>query len=345
MSHKFEFIDLCAGIGGLRIPFDQEKNGLPGKCVFTAEIDSAARATYASNFAPKGTPLNEYAEEINNDLVTLNPFDVPDHDLLVAGFPCQPFSHAGKRRGFHDDRGNVFDRIIDIVAVKQPRVVLLENVRGLKTLKNLDGSKAVDEVIRKLKNPSETDPQLSYVVPTPVVLNARDFGLAQNRARLFIVAIRADVANLHQVDESNFTWPKPTHDPGTLRVGDFLDDPVDDSYTISDRLWSGHLERKQRNSTRGAGWGFQLFDHDSKYVATISARYWKDGSEALIAQEGRNPRKLTPNEARKLQGFPSKFKLHSSKMQAFKQLGNAVPVPVVKALASSIERYLTPANR
>ncbi len=341
MSYEFEFIDLCAGIGGLRIPFDKDKDGLPGKCVFTAEIDSAARSTYALNFAPEGANLNVYADEINHDLVTLDPDDVPYHDLLVAGFPCQPFSHAGKRKGFHDDRGNVFDRIIDIVAAKQPRVVLLENVRGLKTLRNLDGSKAIDEVIRKLKNPSESHPELSYVVPEPAVLNARDYGLAQNRARLFIVAIRADVARQHSVDESNFAWPVPTHDSDSLKVGDFLDEKVDDSFTISDRLWSGHLERKQRNSNRGAGWGFQLFNQESKYVATISARYWKDGSEALISQPGRNPRKLTPNEAKKLQGFPPNFMLHSSKMQAFKQLGNAVPVPVVRALARAIEKFLS----
>ena len=336
---KFTFIDLCAGIGGLRLPFDHERQGLPGRCVFTAEIDAAAKLTYARNFCKTGQTVEEAIVEISNDLNVISPKSVPKHDLLLAGFPCQPFSQAGRRLGFNDDRGNIFERIISIVAEKAPKVILLENVRGLKSLKNLDGTLAIDRITSELKNPRDG---LKYLVPDPKILNARDFGLPQNRNRLFIIAIRADIAKRKGLTAAeDFKWPEPTHDRESLRVLDFLERRVDDSYTISDRLWEGHQKRKIRNDTRGAGWGYQLFKPSDKYVATISARYFKDGSEALIWQgETKNPRKLTPIEARNLQGFPSNFLVHESKMQAFRQFGNAVPVKVIEALAESVEPYL-----
>ena len=338
MTATFRFIDLCAGIGGLRIPFDSGKGGLNGECVFTAEIDPAAKLTYARNFTTSGKTVQETIEEISNDLVTLDPDQVPDHDLLMAGFPCQPFSHAGLRQGFGDDRGGIFQKIAQIVASKRPKVVLLENVRGLTTLRNPDGSLVLNEIIQELREPKE---DLRYIVPKPQLLNARDFGLAQNRVRLFIIAIRSDVAELEGISEDNFRWPEPTHNRDELKVADFLDTDVAPSFTISDKLWAGHLARKERNTANGKGWGYQLFTRDSKYVATISARYFKDGSEALIGQDGdQNPRKLTPNEARKLQGFPEDFIVHESKMQAFKQFGNAVPVNVISAIARTLKPIL-----
>lgn len=362
MQETFRFIDLCAGIGGLRIPFDgalgkytfmgEERTTLNGKCVFTAEIDGPAKHTYSTYFANvTGAETEQMILEISNNLTTFPSHEVPDHELLLAGFPCQPFSHAGLRKGFEDDRGNIFRRILDIVVEKRPRVVLLENVRGLQTLKNEDGSKALETILEDLRFPNRDghydskveDPNsIKYFVPNPQLLNARDFGLAQNRSRLFIVAIRSDVAIEHGLDAKTdaFQWPKPTHDRDALTVGTFLDSAGTDEFEISDRLWVGHQNRKARNVAAGKGWGFQLFSHESKYVATISARYFKDGSEALIRQDGRNPRKLTPNEARKLQGFPDNFLPHESKMQAFRQFGNAVPVSVIHALAINLEKYL-----
>ena len=325
----------------------QEIKPLDGKCVFTAEIDPAARETYAKYFY--GRADDEMLDSLNNDLTNLTR-EVPPHDLLVAGFPCQPFSYAGLRKGFGDDRGNIFKRILDIVATKRPRVVLLENVRGLQTLRNDDGSSALDEILGDLRHPNrrgdypDVHPHgedVRYFVARHKVLNARDFGLPQNRNRLFIVAIRSDVASNHNlVSEEDFVWPDCTTDRDSLSVQKFLDTKVPAEYTISDRLWDGHKLRKERNVAAGKGWGYQLFKPNAKYVATISARYFKDGSEALIAQGIGNPRKLTPYEARRLQGFPDDFEPHPSKMQAFRQFGNAVPVPVILEIAKCLKPYL-----
>jgi DNA (cytosine-5)-methyltransferase 1 len=356
MAKNFTFIDLCAGIGGLRIPFDAGKGGLPGRCVFTAEIDPHAQETYAAYFSNNDVALEETIQEIDNDLTNLDPTEVPNHDLLLAGFPCQPFSRAGKRLGFDDDRGNIFHRILDIIVAKNPRVILLENVRGLKSLKNADGTSALDQILKELEFPNrdgrfqDYEPSMrdvQYLVPKPKLFNARDFGLAQNRVRLFIIAIRKDVASENGLLEAtDFEWPSIDETVReSLRVGDFLDPQAPSTYTISDRLWNGHKLRKERNKANGKGWGYQLFRPEDKYVATISARYFKDGSEALISQEPRNPRKLTPNEARRLQGFPDDFPIHPSKMQAFRQFGNAVPVSVIRALAGSIDKYLFPKVR
>jgi DNA (cytosine-5)-methyltransferase 1 len=357
VSSKFKFIDLCAGIGGLRIPFDgkigpyqfmgEKVSTLQGECVFTAEIDRAARETYAEYFY--GNQNEATLELLKNDLNDLRR-EIPDHDLLVAGFPCQPFSHAGLRKGFEDDRGNIFKRILDVIESKRPRVVLLENVKGLQTLKNHDGTSALNVILEDLRHPNrsgdypskhEDREDVRYFVAKPKVLNARDFGLPQNRNRLFIVAIRSDVAAVHSlVEDTDFIWPENTVDRETLEVKKFLDINVPESFTISDRLWDGHQQRKARNVSAGKGWGYQIFKPSAKYVATISARYFKDGSEALIDQGSSNPRKLTPNEARKLQGFPDDFYLHPSKMQAFRQFGNAVAVPVVSEIAKCLKPYL-----
>lgn len=315
MSKAFKFIDLFAGVGGLRLPFDEL-----GECVFTSEINPAARAVYSENFQEDESRIDRDISQVNDiDLV-----DFPNHDLILAGFPCQPFSHAGLRKGFDDIRGTLFFSIAKIADSKRPKVLLLENVRGLK---GHDGGYTFMRI-------QETLEDLGYVVHS-TVLNARDFGLAQNRNRLFIVAIRSDLEG-----SSEYKFPEATHDRSALRVGDFLDENVDQKYTISDRLWAGHQRRKAQNKANGKGFGYQLFNADSPYIATISARYYKDGSEALIEQSGRNPRKLTPNEARRFQGFPENFLLPKSDVQAYRQFGNAVPVSVIRSLANTLETYL-----
>lgn len=311
----FKFIDLFAGIGGMRIPFDE----LGGECVFTSELDEHARSVYEANFGADHV--------MNTDVTSVDdcPEIVPDHDLVLAGFPCQPFSHAGKKLGFEDTRGTLFFSIANIVKAKQPRVLLLENVRGLKSH---DGGNTLRVILGSLK-------ELGYEAHTDV-LNARDFGLPQNRNRLFIVAIRSDL-----LGASEYAFPKPTVSRGDLSVAMALDPRCDsDALTISDRLWDGHQQRRARNQASGKGFGYQIVSPDSPYTATISARYYKDGSEILIAQEGLNPRLLSVREAGNLQGFPSNFQFHESKKQAYKQLGNAVPVNVIRALAAGLSKYL-----
>jgi DNA (cytosine-5)-methyltransferase 1 len=311
----FRFIDLFAGIGGMRIPFDS----IGGRCVFTSEIDPYAREVYASNF--------QTGHPINTDLTNIDetPQDVPNHDLILAGFPCQPFSNAGKKRGFEDTRGTLFFSIANIAKTKRPRVLLLENVRGLKSH---DGGNTLAVIEVTLKS-------LGYFVHTKV-LNARDFGLPQNRNRLFIVAIREDIKGAEA-----YTFPSPTSNRDDLNVSMILEKNIDvATLTISDRLWAGHRARKAKNLAGGKGFGYQLVDGNSNYTATLSARYYKDGSEILVSQEGLNPRLLSVREAGNLQGFPSNFVFHESKKQAYKQLGNAVPVAVIHELARSLGRYL-----
>lgn len=312
---SFRFIDLFAGIGGMRIPFDS----LGGECVLTSELDKYAREVYAANF-----PTNHL---INTDITDFDTSaeQVPEHDLVLAGFPCQPFSNAGKKLGFDDTRGTLFYSIANIARAKNPKVMLLENVRGLKSH---DGGNTFAVIQATLF-------QIGYQVHFKI-LNARDFGLPQNRNRLFIVAIRSDIPGA-----SEYQFPSPTADASALRVGSILESTANvDDLTISNKLWQGHQARKARNVKAGKGFGYQIFSPDSPYTATLSARYYKDGSEILISQNERNPRILSIREAGNLQGFPSEFKLHSSKKQAYKQLGNAVPVNVIFALANSLVPYL-----
>jgi DNA (cytosine-5)-methyltransferase 1 len=306
----FKFIDLFAGIGGLRIPFEE----LGGKCVFTSELDPHARETYLLNFTD--------SHLIDTDISAADLASIPEHDLVLAGFPCQPFSHAGKKQGFADTRGTLFFFIAEIARLHRPKALLLENVRGLL---NHDRGNTFRRIL-------ETLDELGYHVQSQV-LNARDFGLPQNRQRIFIVAIRNDI-------QDNFVFPLPTHNRETLKLAQILESKPEAKLTISDRLWSGHKERKIRNKAAGKGFGYQLFNGESSYAATISARYYKDGSEILIEQEGTNPRKLSVNEARRLQGFPEGFRFCQSEVQSYKQCGNAVPVAVVRAIAVNLIKYL-----
>ena len=308
---NFAFIDLFAGIGGLRIPFSQ----LGGECVFTSEIDLKAAATYEMNFG----------ERPSGDICAVNEKDVPKHDLLLAGFPCQPFSNAGLKKGFEDStRGTMFFEIERLVSHHRPSALLLENVKGLLSH---DKGNTMRVIEKRLGD-------LGYWV-NKKVLNARDFGLPQNRERIYIVCLRKD---LFAMDEFSF----PDAPKTKTKLGKILENKVDEKFTISDRLWEGHQRRHREHAAKGNGFGYSLFSKDSPYTSTISARYYKDGSEILIDQgpdrlgNPRNPRKLTPREAARLQGFPDSFKLNPSNTQAYKQFGNAVAVPVVAAIAREL---------
>lgn len=312
----FTFIDLFAGIGGIRIPFQE----LGGKCVFSSEWDKFAQKTYRANFGE--TPQGDITE-IETDAI-------PDFDVLIAGFPCQPFSQAGLRKGFADTRGTLFFEIERIIKDKKPRAFLLENVKQLRTH---DKGRTFATIIRHLED-------LNYYV-NAAVLRAADFGVAQNRERIYIVGLSKEHFNIDK--DYNFSFPLPTHEDTCL--GDLLESNVSDKYTLSDALWEGHQRRKLEHQKKGNGFGYSLFNQDSKYTNTISARYYKDGSEILIEQgDGKNPRKLTPRECARLQGFPEEFIITVSDTQAYRQFGNSVAVPVVRAVAKRIIEDLTELN-
>ncbi len=303
-SSKYKFIDLFAGIGGIRIPFEE----MGGECVFTSEWDKYAQQTYETN----------YGDKPHGDITQIKEKDIPKFDILLGGFPCQAFSIAGKRLGFEDTRGTLFFDIARIIKYHKPKAFLLENVKGLLNHNKKQTFKVIYETLI----------DLGYNIHYKV-LNARDFGLPQNRERIYIVGFLEDV---------DFEFPDPINTP--TRLGDILDDNVDDKYTISDRLWTSHQERKRRNKAKGWGFGYSLFDENSTYTSTISARYYKDGSEILVNQKHKNPRKLTPREASRLQGFPKDFIIPVSDTQAYKQFGNSVAVSVIREIAKEMLKSL-----
>lgn len=316
-SGKFSFIDLFAGIGGIRIPFQE----LGGKCVFTSEWDKFAQKTYQVNFG----------EQPFGDITKIDETIIPDFDILLGGFPCQPFSQAGLRKGFADTRGTLFFDIERILAAKKPKAFLLENV---KQLRGHDDGRTLNVIVQHLRS-------LNYFVDF-AVLRAADFGVPQNRERIYIVGLDKDVFMLPK--NYRFPYPEPTHKKTCL--GDILDEKVDDKYTISDALWQGHIRRKKENREKGNGFGYTLFTKDSPYTNTISARYYKDGSEILIDQgPEKNPRKLTPRECARLQGFPEDFIIAVSDLQAYKQFGNSVAVPVVRYVAKVLLSEMSKLSR
>ncbi len=325
MNPRFRFIDLFAGIGGVRLGFQQ--NG--GICVFSSEFDKHAQNTYKKN----------HGEIPFGDITKIPANEIPDHDVLLAGFPCQPFSHAGLKLGVEDTRGTLFHDIANILKIKKPKFALLENVKGLishdkghtlkvilKTLSKIGYScnipKSVIEhgATKEIQNLAKT-----------MVLKSVDFGIPQNRQRIYIVLWRDG-----EIDK--FEYPKPLE--VKVKVSDILEKKPDATLTISDKLWEGHQRRKIENKKNGKGFGFGLVTKESAYTNTISARYYKDGSEVLIGQTGGNPRKISPREAARLQGFPDEFEPSDSKVQAYKQFGNSVTVNVVSALAKRIFSYI-----
>lgn len=309
---EFTFIDLFAGIGGIRIPFQE----LGGKCVFTSEWDKFAQKTYHVNFG----------DMPNGDITKITNEEIPDFDVLLGGFPCQPFSQAGLKKGFSDTRGTLFFEIERIIKDKRPKAFLLENV---KQLRGHDKGRTLKVILEHL---DALDYQVTYDV-----LRAADFGVPQNRERIYIVGFDRRYYGLD--DKYKFPFPEPTHQK--TRLGDILEDNVDEKYTISQKLYEGHIRRKAEHQKKGNGFGFSLFNADSEYTNTISARYYKDGSEILIDQgPDIPPRKLTPRECARLQGFPERFVIPVSDTQAYKQFGNSVAVPVIRAIAKKVREEM-----
>ena len=319
-------IDLFAGVGGMRISLSKalRKLGYVDECKLYSEINSYSQQTYNENF-----PETKLIEDIKSiDKKNIDQI-IPDHDILLAGFPCQPFSTAGisKRKnlkrayGFEDkDQGDLFFNILDILNTKKPRAFVLENVQNLK---NHQGGKLLNKILKELRK--------NYYVPEPQVLDAQNFGLAQRRRRIFIVGF----LNFN----GDFKFPNPTNKK--TKVKDFLDLYPPKKYIISDLLWKSHKKRKLRNKKAGKGFGYKLTYPTDKATITISARYYKDGSECLLYRgDNKNPRKLTPREVFRLQGFPESFKFSVSDLQAYKQAGNAVPINVVEKVCIEVLKYL-----
>ncbi|QBM21629.1 DNA (cytosine-5-)-methyltransferase [Citrobacter arsenatis] len=336
---NFTFIDLFAGIGGIRLPYQQQG----GHCVFSSEWDKFSQKTYLTNFG----------EMPQGDITRIPASDIPNHDVLLGGFPCQAFSQAGLKKGFSDTRGTMFFEIQRIMTAKRPKAFMLENVKQLqghdkgRTLKTIldilrgNGPHSVpDDIPISEDARNALSEKLNYWVDYRV-LRAGDFGAPQNRERIFIVGFDRDYYRGVDFD-SVFRWPVPPMTP--TRVGDILEDldrlPLSqDRYTISDRLWMGHQKRKLEHEKKGNGFGYSLFNKDSEYTNTISARYYKDGSEILIDQShlGRNPRKLTPRECARLQGFPDDYIVDAvSQGQIYKQFGNSVCMNVIRAVSEQL---------
>jgi len=309
----FRFIDLFAGIGGFRIAMQE----LGGRCVFSSEWDPYAKRTYEANFG----------EIPFGDIRKISEDHIPDHDILCAGFPCQPFSLAGvsARNSLHtahgfacETQGTLFFDIVRVMKAKQPRVAFLENV---KNLVGHDGGKTFSIIKNTIE---ELGYSFSYklIDSSPLV--------PQRRIRCYMVCIRND--------EHGFTFPKIEGPPFPLKS--ILEKKVDESFTISSKLWAGHQRRTSRNLARGTG--FTAFCADlEKPSNTIVARYGKDGKECLIPQERKNPRMLTPRECARLQGFPENFVIPHAKTTSYRQFGNSVALPVIRKISEEFVQFLS----
>lgn len=340
-ADSFTFVDLFAGIGGFRIGFES----IGGRCVFSCEWDRFAQATYRANF--RNVPGHVLAGDIRRVAVE----DIPAHDVLLAGFPCQPFSIAGvskknalgQAHGFRcRTQGTLFFDVARILAYHRPAAFVLENV---KNLVSHDRGRTFRIILKTLSE------ELGYDVSWRVI-DAKAF-VPQHRERIFIAGVRRDLRR--PVDLSALDLPDPQRGPKLRTIlhpedGTEPEDPaylnadgtVKDKYVLSDRLWQYLQEYAEKHGRKGNGFGYGLVGPDD-VARTLSARYYKDGSEILISRgEGRNPRRLTPRECARIMGFekPGKadFIIPVSDTQAYRQFGNAVVVPVVEAIA----RHMAP---
>jgi DNA (cytosine-5)-methyltransferase 1 len=314
---KFKFIDLFAGIGGFRLAFQN----LGGKCVFTSEWNHYAQKTYEANFG----------EVPFGDITKISEKEIPDHDILVAGFPCQPFSIAGvskknalgRSHGFLDEtQGTLFFDIARIIKEKRPKAFLLENVKNLISHDNRNTFKVITGTLN----------ELGYNVHFKVMDGK--YYVPQHRERIIIVGFDLNVFN----GSEEFEFPSIQEKPQRV-IEEILENNVSDKYTLSDHLWDYLQKYAQKHKAAGNGFGFGLVNFDG-ISRTLSARYYKDGSEILIPQEGKNPRRLTPTECARLQGYPAEFKIPVSDTQAYKQFGNSVVTPLMQDVGSQILKVL-----
>lgn len=313
---KFKFIDLFAGIGGIRLAYQK----LGGKCVFTSEWDYYSKRTYEANFG----------EVPFGDITKIDEKLIPNHDILLAGFPCQPFSIAGvskknslgKAHGFLDKtQGTLFFDVARILEYKRPKAFMLENV---KNLVSHDKGNTFKVILNTLK-------ELNYNVHYKI-LDGKHF-VPQHRERIIIVGFDNERYN----GTEKFEFPEMPDNK--LRIYDILEQDVDEKYTLSNKLWEYLQEYAKKHKAKGNGFGFGLTDLNG-ISRTMSARYYKDGAEILIPQEGKNPRRLTPRECARLQGFDDKFIIPVSDNQAYKQFGNSVVSPLIHAVGMKITQTI-----
>ena len=313
----FTFIDLFAGIGGMRIAYESAG----GHCVYSNEWNKYSQQTYFANFS----------EQPEGDITKVDAASIPDHDILVAGFPCQPFSIAGvskknslgRATGFEDKtQGTLFFDICRILKEKRPKAFMLENVKNLCSHDRGNTFRVITEAL------DELDYSIFYSV-----LDGQNY-VPQHRERILIVGFDRK----RYGDDIDFAFNLTPVEPKPV-MKDILEKDVDDCYTLSDKLWSYLQNYAAKHKAAGNGFGYGIADPNG-VARTLSARYYKDGSEILIAQEGKNPRRLTPRECARLQGFPDDFKIVVSDTQAYKQFGNSVVVPLMSNVAQLVSEKM-----
>jgi len=313
----FKFIDLFAGIGGFRIALQN----LNGKCVFTSEWDEQAQNTYEINFGER--PFGDITKEETKKFIP------DDFDILCAGFPCQAFSIAGRRGGFNDTRGTLFFDVAEIIKRKKPKAVFLENVKGLR---NHNGGKTLETILNVLRN------DLNYFVPEPQIMNAKDFGLPQNRERIYIVGFRKDQ------NVTEFNYPKPVNKK--VKFAEIKEEKVvETKYYLSNQYLQTLYKHKARHASKGNGFGFEIIQDTGIANAIVVGGMGRERNlvydhritdytptthiKGTVNREG--IRKMTPREWARLQGFPDTFKIEVADASAYKQFGNSVAVPAIQA--------------
>ena len=324
-SSDFKFIDLFAGIGGIRKGFE----AYGGECVFTSEWDKYAQRTYAANH------YLDLDDSIAGDITQINPESIPDHDVLLAGFPCQPFSIAGvskknslgRAHGFEcKTQGTLFFNVAKILEVKQPVAFMLENVKNLKSHDKGNTFKVI----------METLDELGYEGVTARVIDGQHF-VPQHRERIIIVGFRKD---------TGFTWNDLSLPEDGPKIGSILEpeEAVDKKYILTEKLWTYLKNYAAKHKAKGNGFGYGKVGPES-VARTLSARYYKDGSEILVDRGGRKrPRRLTPLECSRLMGFTDlqgdDFVIPVSDTQSYKQFGNSVVVPVIHEVARIMKPHI-----
>ncbi len=308
---KFKAIDLFAGIGGMRLGFEMAGFNI----VYSNDIDRYACQTYRANF-----------KEIDQrDIRSVDPASVPAFDVLLAGFPCQPFSLIGKRDGLGDPRGQLFNEVVKFLNVRRPRAFVLENVKNL--VKHNKG-----ETYKFIKSALENAGNGYYV--TEQILDSKNFGVPQHRERIYIIGIK----NPHKP----FRFPEKSLE--RQRLKEILEKKVPEKYYLSQKYYEGLLAHKERHAAKGSGFGYEILDPKGVSNTIVSGNMGRERNliqDKPVSINKWGVRKLTERECARLQGFPDNFKIPVSQTQAYKQFGNAVSVPVAKEMAKTLKRYLT----
>ena len=331
---QYKFIDLFAGVGGIRLGFEQAAHdyNLNAQCVFTSEIDEWACKTYRKNF-----PQDEH--DPKSDITLVDEKTIPDFDVLLAGFPCQAFSIAGRRGGFEDTRGTLFFDVARIIKEKRPKAFLLENVKGLT---NHRSGKTLEVIINTLKE------DLGYTVYYKI-LNAKDYGLAQMRERIYIVGFRSDCGG------GGFEFPHPIPEAERKVIRDIMEEnPVESRYYLSTVYMKSMIAHKERHQALGHGFGYEIRSLDDVAGTIVCGGMGKERNLIIDPRQTdltpkthikgeynkEGIRRMTPKEWERLQGFPDDWTAGISNVHRYKQMGNSVAVPVIKAVAANIIKEL-----